>query len=415
MTATTLFPKEIKASKCAIFLYILLFPWFFIYNFLSAKIGVSLPLIGGGYSIYCLLFLPIMLIFIARTFSTKMPMLHHLSLAFFALILITPFAWLALTGKEAALLNIPEISITHTASLMALYFIGLFLPLANKRLIKTNKAIFYLMCAIVIFNVMTNNSVSFTPISSWSEEHVTTASYQGYARSISVTLLIALFFSNSVPSKLFVAIVGIITLFFIGARSELYGTALSLLAIILFWSLRSYKWLSCAILAMFILSIAITFNLETILKSRQALVFTGLEGTSSWDARESMIQIAFEQIYTSPLVGDYKSYEDFGSGSYAHNILSAWVDFGLAGFLLYLTLIVVALYISAIKFINYDGRHAGWGLCLAFSLMTFILSFIAKSVYWEIPALAFGLVVSMQVRERYRHQMLVPVYSQTAT
>ena len=61
-----------------------------------------------------------------------------------------------------------------------------------------------------------------------------------------------------------------------------------------------------------------------------------------------MARAAWHTIETSPFFGDYAS-ETIG---YAHNALSAWVSFGLGGFLLYVGLVVWAFAGSAVRLLS---------------------------------------------------------------
>jgi hypothetical protein len=114
-----------------------------------------------------------------------------------------------------------------------------------------------------------------------------------------------------------------------------------------------------------------------------------------------MTDRAWEQIVASPIFGLYGGHWLFGSGDYAHNALSAWVSLGLVGFILYVGLCVVGTVASVQGLIAlpFSGTAQMATLLNVSSLLLIIL---AKPVFWEMPAFAWGLAAAAAVELRLR-------------
>jgi hypothetical protein len=77
----------------------------------------------------------------------------------------------------------------------------------------------------------------------------------------------------------------------------------------------------------------------------QNRIFNYIEHQStsgSYYEREAAAEHALRVIKQSPLLGDFASYP---AGLYSHNILSAWVDYGLTGFILHIGVFITAIFV----------------------------------------------------------------------
>lgn len=102
-----------------------------------------------------------------------------------------------------------------------------------------------------------------------------------------------------------------------------------------------------------------------------------------------LFEEGWKDIERSPILGDYAGHMKIDNyfGHYIHNALSAWHNYGIAAFLLYVSLTVVALWAAARRY----GVDAMWQLTFFMSLYTLVLIIAAKPIYWSMPALAWGL------------------------
>jgi O-antigen ligase len=173
-----------------------------------------------------------------------------------------------------------------------------------------------------------------------------------------------------------------------------------ILAFSLILSLKSWRHTVIAIASIFLLSLGATLFAEqsSIMKplasSRQMQVLD-LDKASSWIGRQKLQQVALEQIKENPITGKYAGhYYAGGPGSYSHNALSAWVNYGFIGFCAYLGLIV---YCFAASFLSLKGRQANpeeRNLAFAVNFLCLLLVIVAKPVFWSMPALGWGIVLN---------------------
>jgi hypothetical protein len=97
----------------------------------------------------------------------------------------------------------------------------------------------------------------------------------------------------------------------------------------------------------------------------------------------------------SPILGVYagqvKAHGKFGD--YVHNALGMWRSFGLVPFLLYIGLALAAVVTAAKRVIIEGADDPRWHFMLYVSVFCLLLIVGAKSIYWPLPALAWGLAL----------------------
>lgn len=115
--------------------------------------------------------------------------------------------------------------------------------------------------------------------------------------------------------------------------------------------------------------------------------------------RIDTLKAAWANIWNSPVAGDYGGQiRDFGQfGMYAHNVLSAWQQFGIVGFFFYFgATILSTFYLAWIVLWGRDRSALGRSAFLA-AAYALPLIVISKSVYWPIPALIWGMALNVAV------------------
>ncbi|WP_108444324.1 hypothetical protein [Halomonas denitrificans] len=232
-----------------------------------------------------------------------------------------------------------------------------------------------------------------------STEEVST--YQGYARSALVMLVFLIAVSRSALARAAVIGLGSFVMFLLGARSELYGFLLLAMGLLMLWSGMSARYL-LILLAVLGLGVAtVVSQFEAIAESRQFQVLD-LAGDSSWQARQQLERAAVEQLLAHPLIGEFAGHVSAsgGSGGYAHNVLSAWVNYGLPGFVLYLGLTLTALAGATYRMVLCRDLSACWVFAFALNAVCLLLMLIAKPVFWPLPALGWGSFANALVRSR---------------
>jgi hypothetical protein len=119
-----------------------------------------------------------------------------------------------------------------------------------------------------------------------------------------------------------------------------------------------------------------------------------LSHSSSAVAREHLASNAWRTITENPIFGDFASYPD---GHYAHNILCAWVDFGLPGFLLFAGLLLWPAFRLFADGYFRKARSSDFVLACAFTCITILWALTAKNV----PDMSVGAALGAYAKYRY--------------
>jgi hypothetical protein len=219
------------------------------------------------------------------------------------------------------------------------------------------------------------------------------ASYQGFARSYIYTFLIVISVVRFIGTRLLLYGMAIVSLFLNGARSEFSGV-LFLIPIVELYHAR-YKLYSVG--SVFLLLIWFAANIDTIvnmLPDNRILQLFDVSHSASGVAREQLSKEAWHTITENPIFGDFGSYAD---GYYAHNILCAWVDFGLVGLILLAALLVwpaVRLFADGYFLKKKSGDFV---LACSFVCLAILWVLTAKSV----PDMSVGAALGAFARYQY--------------
>ncbi len=286
---------------------------------------------------------------------------------------------------------------------LVLFLVAYRLPLDEAWLVRSMWIAFAVTVLYLAIYVATTGKVMFFARSLGDANAEEVSTYQGYARSAMVMLVFLLAVTRSALKRAAIIGLGGFVMFLLGARSELYGFLILSMGLLGVWSGISARYLAImmAILVLGIVTLATQF--EAIAESRQLQVFD-LSGDSSWQARQRLEQKAVEQLLAHPLIGDFGGHIGVGGsdGGYAHNVLSAWVNYGLPGFALYLGLTLAALAGSAHRMILARDLSSCWVLAFSMNAVCLLLMVIAKPVFWPLPALGWGCFANALVRHRRR-------------
>jgi hypothetical protein len=163
------------------------------------------------------------------------------------------------------------------------------------------------------------------------------ATYQGFARSYLMTFLPLVAYTRSLPMRLLLYAVGAATLFVNTARSEFAALLFAIPIIEFYFSRHKLIFLGLAVT----IGMSIYLHLDDIiaaLPESRILELVDLSHSTSANKRHHLTVYARQTIAAHPLLGDYASY---APGYYSHNVLSAWVDLGLFGFVYVLAITIV--------------------------------------------------------------------------
>ncbi|MBP1204721.1 hypothetical protein JOD97_002763 [Duganella sp. 1411] len=314
--------------------FLLLFAGFFAYQTLLG-LGLIRAFLGGYFAAVSLLMFPVLLLSYLRRLHAQAFRLHGVDaaflgfLAYFAAVILAnaPFVSLASVGYH----------LLGMVYMLNLFIIFKTLDFGSRRFQLTQLASLAAMSAVV-FSYSVDGAFYLAMLGAALDPD-SVATYQGFSRSYLMPMIVALACTRSRPLRWALYALGLPTLYINTARSE-FGALLFLIPLIEFHASRHRMIMLAALLLVFML---IKFNLDAIIAavpSNRTLELLDPSHSSSVSARHHLTVLALRTIDLHPVLGDYASYPP---GYYAHNILSAWVDLGLFGFLGLLLLLIYPL------------------------------------------------------------------------
>jgi hypothetical protein len=163
------------------------------------------------------------------------------------------------------------------------------------------------------------------------------ATYQGFSRSYLFSFAVIIAFTRSAAMRMLLYCIAAPTLFVNTARSEFVAMLFMIPIIELYYSRRKLFMLS-AMMICFVIIYYFLADILALLPSNRILELLDLSQSSSANKRHHLTKYAVNTIASFPIFGDYASYTP---GFYSHNVLSAWVDTGLFGFVFVLALVIL--------------------------------------------------------------------------
>lgn len=298
------------------------------------------------------------------------------------------------------------------ASVGCIYFLGVFLP-AKERLLLV--ALISLAVLVPIAIGATDKRDLILDPNTWVGAPFEAANYQALARSLLPLAAIAMAFLKKHRYQSLIVGPTLLALFLIGGRSEFaaglvlsaawafvviirqasrYVVLAAIVALILFSLTFGGIWLRASMYSGEQVDRGVVLSTEPATKiAPRQMEMVNLEGSASWQHRERLLKEGWAALIRSPIFGDYGGQiKSGGFGDYIHNALSAWRQFGILGFVLYVGGCVGAFLFSA-KAVVF-GRSNDPRLLLAFylSAMSLVMILMFKAVFWTLPLLGWGLI-----------------------
>ncbi|MBE0471667.1 MAG: O-antigen ligase family protein [Methyloprofundus sp.] len=377
--------------KLATLSFLLLFPGFFFYHFALGK-GFIPPFLGGYFGIVAaFLFVPLALLNIKLFVKNiGLPVMIFFSIMF--LILSVALIQYSLGNptnytKEMFVWSMGGLLFNLVSFIVAS-------RLSIEQIAKAGYWLIALMFAIVVFNIGDHGIFYIKAEAGYLSDSV--ATYQGFARSIVVILLItsAYYFHKGV--KLYpLVILGIIALFLNGARTEFALFVCSLAFVYFFYAITSFKKLVGFLFVMVMALFSVVNVIDLLPDSRMMQLFE-LASSTSGQSRLEMFWLGLELISNNPFLGSYGSYTaNGGIGSYPHNLLSAWVNLGLFGFVLYILLFLMLWKVALKGFLQKKSDEY-------FKVFLIFLVFVTASllVSKDYSYMLMGLLVGFYIQYR---------------
>ena len=316
----------------------LLFPGFFFYH-TAIALGVIPPFLGGFFS-------PVSVVVV----SSLLPLViwgmlrrkefFNIDRVFWLIILywcITLISYQSFSSHfDSTKAEVLDWSLRGILANIACYAVGRSLNIESSGLMRILIASLIGMLLISITNA--TDGLFYLRAMAGDEESV--ATYQGFARSALVVSVLALLVDRRFSRASIVFVCSLVLLFLNGARSEF---VFFLAAGLVFWWFVVFKSTAArllSVLAMLPLAIIVLVDIKeltSLLPQTRMIQLLDIMHSSSGESRMVLSNEAVNIIREHPLFGSYAAYvPKDGIGGYAHNILSAWADLGIFGFLLFI-------------------------------------------------------------------------------
>lgn len=393
MHAITFHPDRSLASMSEKFTiraaFILLFPGFFFYHSMLGLGRIS-AFLGGYFTIVALILtLPLIFFYLMalkkyRNYFSKFDLYIVLFLMYYALVLAIQF----LVGTDSI---IAQRYVQSLIFFMDTYIIFRMIDLDDKKFVALAALLLVLMSAITVY--FSIDGFFYLQALDEAKNPESLATYQGFARSYIYTFLILVSLAKSIGIRFLLYGLATASLFLNGARSEFSAVLFAIPIIELYHT--KYKLFS--IIPFILVLILFAANLQSIvgmLPNNRTVQLFDLSHSSSAVAREQLASNAWRTITQNPVFGDFASYPD---GHYAHNILCAWVDFGLPGFLLFAGLLIWPAFRLFADGYFLKAKSGDFVLACAFTCITILWALTAKSV----PDMSVGAALGAFAKYRY--------------
>lgn len=227
--------------------------------------------------------------------------------------------------------------------------------------------------------------------------------YQGIARSILILGFLVFTFSKSNLFKTFSFLYFSIILFSLGSRSEFFCFLICVFIYQILSSFNDRKNLYILAIVTTLLTFLFYSFYDLISNSRLFRVLE-ISQDSSWNARLNLQEYGINSIKNNFILGDFGSHTMAtgipNRGTYIHNILSTYVNYGLINFILFSIIIYSSCIFSLLKIIKYP-KDSNWTFCFLISTSVAILVTIAKPVFWPIIYLSWGIFLGTVYNHKY--------------
>ncbi|MEG0858023.1 MAG: hypothetical protein RSD81_04755 [Pseudomonas sp.] len=353
-------------------------PLYFIYQSM-VQVGLLEPILKGFFTAAMIATLPLLVVSAFARFKVSDFVRRgtFLLYAVFMLMLFILSVFASISKVNA--------DITYYIQLSFVRFVYMFLlALALVRMrAEFSRFLYYFVIGYSVF-VLFSSSGGFVRPAVWYGEYLFEFDYQQIAfcyLAFSMVLLPSLGLLRRYFYYLFV----VPALYLIGARSEFFAF-IFLLGIIEV----AKNWRVFSIISSFGLLVAVVILAAsdmTILKDTRmfSVFFDGAD--LSVDARTTFAASAYQQIAENPVLGGFASHPP---GEYIHNMLAVWVDLGLLGFVIYLSMLVLPL--CALLYLSFvDFRRPDWLRAFCFVSVTLFLLVFAKTYTYGLVPMAIAV------------------------
>lgn len=378
---------------------LLIYPGFFFYHF-GVAVGVIPSFLGGYYGVVTGLLFPVLILFFVYGASRKYIQINRMDAVFFLLCLYC-LLW-------SCVYKIFGNGYQGDRDLFVQSISGVLIWITNYILFRRvgiqRRGLFLLLLSglgmLVIAWANQGGGVFVARRLADSSMQDVVASYQGFSRSVVVILFILMAWITRrwlMP----VYYLGLALLFLLSARSEFGGFLVAGFAILIarLGATRFLLLASPALVAGFVVLWDVAYGFS---ESSRIFRLMDWQADTSLAGRLEMSGRAWRAILDHPFIGDYGSYLIGGGiGDYAHNMLSAWVGFGLAGFVGFSYLLLDSIRASIVA-VRVNARDGEANLGFALASFSVILALTAKFMFFPLFAAAWGAAAGLLEARKIR-------------
>lgn len=224
------------------------------------------------------------------------------------------------------------------------------------------------------------------------------STYQGIGRSVLVTAIVISSIQTRFWKQMLVSAGTVVCLLALGSRAHLFVSILVMVSLLVLLGFRRRNR-GTGILLMIVATPVVYLAADLFFETRAAEIFD-LSASTSWQSRLAVQDRAVQVITQSPFFGSF-GYHDAESGGYAHNILSAWTEFGALAFGAYAGLMLYALWVSLKRVVFASRCSPMWLMAFQFNLTAVVLAIASEPIFASVfPALGWGCTVNALREER---------------
>lgn len=373
--------------------FLLLFPAFLVYHY-GISTGWWTPLLGGLFGAGSILVALAALASLSVRASEKLGLttMHLLFLACVAYMVTWSLSQWAGLDHEALVQPIMVEAFATVVIWVAVLFVGSQFPPDAQSISRINAAGIGAVLLAFGHAFYTGGFPAGPFLAFVGADEVGSATYQGVGRSLLAIAIVAALALRPYSARALLTLMGATGLMLaLGSRAHFFVLSLSLaIHLLVLLSHRGTRWMGIAGLVFTGLTTAAgaSFFLET-----RASEVIDLTTSASWQERGVANDRALEIIAEHPLVGSF-GYHAWDSAGYAHNALSAWTQYGVAGFALYTVTMAVAAFVALGGFARTRGTEPAWHLALHFNLISIVLAIASEPIMSSVfPAMAWGFTI----------------------
>lgn len=384
---------------------IVLFPGYIIYNY-GVIAGFWQSILSGLFGIAIIIFSFFGIkYFLKNTVALCVgaPRLEWLFYFFILFILLWSLsAFLIIFDASYSIAALQE-SIYTVLIWLACYFIAVRYDVTSKNNYSAMLLTTFLISILFLHAVLRSDSLFgiFMLFNERNESGEIIATYQGVGRSIVVMAVLISAYQRSLNARFIVLVAAIIILALLGSRAHLFVMVVLTVVCLLITAIKKRQWdLLFALPLLFLMMYY--FYSELFSESRIVEIFD-LDSSSSWQARLSAFEDTLNIIKLSPIFGLF-GHHYLGDVGYAHNLFSAWAQYGVFGFVIFVGLLVYSVTISIGHIFTVSGIEPIWLVAFQFSFISIFLAIFSEPINASVfPALAWGFTVQAINSQREIH------------